>query len=127
MPQLREQAPPSKPRLSSLRQRLRRPHTWLGITGALALLAGADSFRAPQHQVTVEVYILAVRAYQALGRPLLKGHVQCRYCPTCSEYSIQAVRTHGIRHGMVLTWNRVSSCRANVPPGTDDPVPPADP
>jgi uncharacterized protein len=109
--------------VSPLRQRLKRPHIWLGMLGALALLALADSFRSPQQQVTGQLYICAVRFYQALGRPLLKGHVQCRYCPTCSEYSIQAVQLYGIRYGLVLTWKRVSSCQTTVPLGTEDPVP----
>ncbi|MBI2477276.1 MAG: membrane protein insertion efficiency factor YidD, partial [Planctomycetia bacterium] len=64
-----------------------------------------------------------MRTYQTWGRPLLTGHVQCRYRPSCSEYSIEAVQTHGIRHGLVLTWKRVSSCQTTVPHGTYDPVP----
>ncbi len=113
--------------MSSLRQCLRRPHTWLGIFGALTLLTVADTFRSPANQITGGLYIRAVRTYQALGRPLLKGHVQCRYCPSCSEYSIQAVQKHGIRYGLVLTWKRVSSCQTTVPSETYDPVPPVAP
>ncbi|MBE3096418.1 MAG: membrane protein insertion efficiency factor YidD [Planctomycetes bacterium] len=49
--------------------------------------------------------------------------VQCRYRPTCSEYSIEAVGRFGIRRGLVLTARRVMSCRPPVPRGTFDPVP----
>lgn len=124
---LRQHAPPSKPSLSSLRQRLKRPHIWLAILGTLVLLAVADSFCSPPNQVTGRLYVRAVRLYQAFGRPILKGHVQCRYCPSCSEYSIEAVKTHGIRHGLVLTYRRLDSCQASVPLGTDDPVPAVNP
>ncbi|MBE3072322.1 MAG: membrane protein insertion efficiency factor YidD [Acidobacteria bacterium] len=49
--------------------------------------------------------------------------VQCRYRPTCSEYSVEAVRRFGIRRGLILTARRVLSCRPPVPRGTFDPVP----
>jgi putative component of membrane protein insertase Oxa1/YidC/SpoIIIJ protein YidD len=103
---------------------LKRPRTWLLFYGALAGLAVLDSFRSPPAQVTGWAYVCAVRAYQVVGRPVLRGRVQCRYCPSCSDYSIGAVRAHGIRRGLVLTWNRVSSCQNSVPLGTPDPVPP---
>jgi hypothetical protein len=60
--------------------------------------------------------------YQAIGRPLLKGRIQCRYRPTCSEYSIEAVRHYGIRQGLLLTVKRIHSCTTKVPLGTPDPV-----
>ncbi|MSQ96440.1 MAG: membrane protein insertion efficiency factor YidD [Gemmataceae bacterium] len=60
------------------------------------------------------------------GRPLLKGKVQCRFEPSCSEYSLQAVEIHGIRRGLVLTYCRLLSCTHDVPLGVHDPVPPAD-
>jgi uncharacterized protein len=112
--------------VSALQQRLKRPGTWLAFFAILALAALADSFRSPADQFTAPLYVGAVRLYQFAGRPLLKGRVQCRYCPSCSEYSIQAVQTHGIRHGLVLTCNRLSSCQTDVPSGTPDPVPPSE-
>jgi uncharacterized protein len=49
--------------------------------------------------------------------------VACRYTPTCSVYSIQAVEKHGIRRGLVLSAKRLLSCDRSVPSGTPDPVP----
>ena len=66
-----------------------------------------------------------VRFYQWAGRPLIKDKVRCRYCPSCSDYSIEAVQTHGIRGGLVLTFQRLSSCDYSVPLETYDPVPEA--
>jgi len=60
---------------------------------------------------------------EVLGHPLLEGRIQCRYEPTCSEYSIQAVRRFGIRRGLEMTFRRVQSCKIDVPLGTYDPVP----
>jgi putative membrane protein insertion efficiency factor len=60
-----------------------------------------------------------------VGRPLLKDRVRCRYQPTCSDYSVEAVEKHGIRRGLVLTVRRINSCQTSVPMGTHDPVPAA--
>lgn len=82
-----------------------------------------DSFRDPNDQITARLYISGIHAYQKAGRPLLSGIVVCRYKPTCSEYSKEAVRKHGIREGLSLTARRVSACSPDAPPDTYDPVP----
>jgi putative component of membrane protein insertase Oxa1/YidC/SpoIIIJ protein YidD len=86
-------------------------------------LALADTFRQPENQITARVYIGMVHIYQALGRPLLEGIVACRYRPTCSDYSIQAVEKHGLRYGLVLTWIRLNNCTSDKPMGLIDEVP----
>ena len=108
--------------MSPLRQRLKRPETYLAILTAVIFFVVLDSLRSPASQVTVPIYVSGVRLYQAFGRPLLKGRIRCRYQPTCSEYSIAAVREYGIRRGLELTVKRVNSCTAKVPMGTPDPV-----
>jgi putative membrane protein insertion efficiency factor len=67
--------------------------------------------------------VAAVHGYQHYGRGLLRGFVVCRYQPTCSEYSIQAVEKFGIREGLVLSARRLFSCTRAIPMGTADPVP----
>ena len=109
--------------MSALRKRLKRPETYLVLYFVLVLLVVLDSTRTPTKQVTADLYVQAVHVYQHLGRPLLAGRVECRYTPTCSDYSIQAVQTHGIRRGLTLTLSRINSCTASVPKGTYDPVP----
>lgn len=109
--------------MSALRKRLTRPGTYLAPVLLLYALAAMDSFRAPGKQVTSRAYLAAVHGYQHFGRPLLEPYVHCRYRPTCSEYSIEAVRKWGIRYGLVLTTRRLLSCTSAVPPGTPDPVP----
>jgi putative membrane protein insertion efficiency factor len=114
--------------MSALRQRItafKKPHLYLAIAFVLIAAAFADSFRKPADQITAHLWTRAVRLYQKRGRPLLQPYVRCRYVPTCSEYSIQAVQTHGIRAGLYLSIKRIQSCRATVPLGTLDPVPSA--
>ena len=109
--------------MSALRQRLKRPETYLAPVVLLYALASIDSFREPSKQITARAYLAAVHGYQHYGRPLVQPYIRCRYRPTCSEYSIEAVRKWGIRHGLVLTTKRLLSCRSSVPLGTPDPVP----
>jgi putative membrane protein insertion efficiency factor len=82
-----------------------------------------DVSRAPAKQLTGHAYVGCVRVYQAVGRPLLKGIVACRFRPTCSDYSIQAVQRHGVLRGLVLTVKRLHACQDSVRMGTIDQVP----
>jgi putative membrane protein insertion efficiency factor len=109
--------------MSTLRKRLKRPGTYLLLLILMLVLASLDSLRAPERQITARLYIGAVHGYQHYGRPLSKKYIRCRYNPTCSEYSLEAVRKYGIRRGLVLTATRIISCTSAVPFGTLDPVP----
>jgi putative membrane protein insertion efficiency factor len=62
----------------------------------------------------------AIDAYQRAfeGRPS-----PCRFYPTCSEYSREAIATHGSARGLWLTVRRLARCRPFGPSGFD-PVPP---
>ena len=61
----------------------------------------------------------AVLAYQRAfaGRPS-----PCRFFPSCSEYSREAIETHGAARGLWLTVRRLLRCRPFGPSGFD-PVP----
>ena len=65
----------------------------------------------------------AIAAYQRAfaGRPS-----PCRFFPTCSEYSREAIETHGAGRGLWLTIRRLARCRPFGPSGFD-PVPLARP
>jgi putative membrane protein insertion efficiency factor len=108
--------------MSPLRQPLKRPETYLAMLSIMILFVVLDSYRSPANQVTGCLYVTGVHLYQVIGRPLLKGRIQCRYQPTCSEYSIEAVRVYGIRRGLLLTVKRINSCTTKVPLGTPDPL-----
>lgn len=64
--------------------------------------------------------IALVRLYQYTISPLLPG--ACRYSPTCSEYGVEALRTHGALYGGWLTLKRILSCNPWGGRG-HDPVP----
>jgi putative membrane protein insertion efficiency factor len=61
--------------------------------------------------------ILLVRLYQGTLAPLLGP--ACRFYPSCSEYCIQAIRTHGCFRGVWLTARRLLKCHPLHPGGVD--------
>lgn len=65
--------------------------------------------------------IAFVRLYQCTLAHVLGGH--CRFNPTCSNYALDALRTHGAVRGCWLTLRRILRCHPWGPTG-DDPVPP---
>ena len=114
--------------LPSLPKRVKRRNVRLvlaTVVTSAVLAVILDSYRVPSAQLGSHVYIKAVRVYQGALRPWLQGYVCCRFRPSCSEYSIEAVQTHGLWRGLGLTTSRIFNCRRNVPFGTYDPVPPA--
>lgn len=101
---------------------MKRPETYLVALFIVIVLAVLDSYRSPANQITGHLYVSGVELYQTFGRPLLRGRIRCRYHPTCSEYSIEAVREYGIRRGLVLTLTRIKSCTRDVAVGTHYPL-----
>jgi hypothetical protein len=122
---LREQTIGGGCDMSALQKRLRLPQTYLALLFLAAGFASLDSLRAPDEQWTARAYVSAVHAYQHVVSPRLNGHVQCRFEPTCSHYSEEAVARFGIRKGLKMTVQRLLRCRSNVPIGTRDEVPAA--
>ena len=54
------------------------------------------------------VLIRFIKSYKFLISPLLGN--SCRYLPTCSEYSIEALKTFGFLKGSYLSLKRILSC-----------------
>lgn len=109
--------------MSALRKCLRHPGTYLTVLGLLAAATIVDVFRPPEQQVTARAYLAFLGIYRQYGREALKSSIRCRYIPTCSEYSREAVKRHGIARGLTLTYSRIRSCTTDVKPGTVEPVP----
>ena len=65
--------------------------------------------------------IIPIRIYQYTISPLLP--TSCRHVPSCSQYAVEALRTHGLIKGTWLAAGRILRCH---PWGTHgfDPVPP---
>ena len=49
-----------------------------------------------------------IKYYKFLISPFLGQ--SCRYFPTCSDYSIEALKTYGFFKGLVLSIKRILSC-----------------
>ena len=52
--------------------------------------------------------IKLITLYKYLVSPLI-GH-SCRYLPTCSEYTIEALKTFGLIKGLFKSLKRIFSC-----------------
>ena len=64
--------------------------------------------------------ILLVRFYQVAISPYMPS--SCRYSPTCSHYTIEALNKHGLIKGSWFAIKRISSCHPWGGSGYD-PVP----
>ncbi len=62
-----------------------------------------------------------ITLYQHAISPLLGG-AKCRYTPSCSAYTKEALQKHGAWKGIGLSIRRISSCRPGGGSGYD-PVP----
>ncbi|MDC0353620.1 membrane protein insertion efficiency factor YidD [Candidatus Pelagibacter sp.] len=49
-----------------------------------------------------------IKGYKYIISPLLGQ--SCRYLPTCSEYSIDALKEFGLAKGLFLSIKRILSC-----------------
>lgn len=61
-----------------------------------------------------------VKAYQYVLSPLLGSN--CRYYPTCSSYTIEAIKLHGAGKGLALGVWRIVRCNP-LSKGGYEPVP----
>lgn len=68
----------------------------------------------------IKVASLPIHFYRYVISPITPP--SCRHYPTCSEYSLHALKQHGLIKGGALAANRISKCH---PWGTSgyDPVP----
>ncbi|MFL2996185.1 MAG: membrane protein insertion efficiency factor YidD [Cytophagales bacterium] len=54
------------------------------------------------------LFILPIILYQKVISPFLPG--SCRFNPTCSEYSKQAILKYGVIYGIFLSFKRIIKC-----------------
>lgn len=72
--------------------------------------------------VLLHALLFPIRVYRRLLSPLLPP--ACRFHPSCSQYALDALTTHGPVRGAWLAARRLSRCHPFHPGGLD-PVPPA--
>lgn len=61
-----------------------------------------------------------IRIYKFLISPILPP--SCRFYPSCSEYAHEAIGSHGVLAGIILSLKRLSRCHP-YSKGGFDPVP----
>jgi putative membrane protein insertion efficiency factor len=87
-------------------------------------MTGQDERSSPDRPLSVAAWVLSVpiRGYQAVraGRPS-----PCRYWPTCSQYALNALATHGALRGSWLAGRRLLRCHPWAATSGVDPVPSA--
>ncbi|MDR0319362.1 MAG: membrane protein insertion efficiency factor YidD [Rickettsiales bacterium] len=68
------------------------------------------------------IFIFLVKIYQAGVSPFVGGKGACRFYPSCSEYTKQAIEKYGIFKGCAMGAKRIAKCRPGGGRGFD-PVP----
>ena len=58
--------------------------------------------------IFTKLLIKFIKTYKYIISPLISP--SCRYLPTCSEYSIEALKTYGLIKGFSLSLKRIISC-----------------
>ena len=71
-------------------------------------------------KILIAPFIFLVKIYQTLISPLTPS--TCRYQPTCSHYTVEALQIHGLFYGGLLAIKRIFSCHPWGKSGYD-PVP----
>ena len=66
------------------------------------------------------ILIFLVRVYKAVFSPVIGDC--CRFSPSCSQYMLEAIRSHGCLRGLWLGAARLLRCHP-FHPGGIDPVP----
>ena len=66
-------------------------------------------------------FIVLIRIYQYVISPWM-GASKCRFTPSCSHYTSEAIEKHGPIKGIYLGVKRLSKCRPGGGQGYD-PVP----
>ncbi|MBC7194806.1 MAG: membrane protein insertion efficiency factor YidD [Caldisericia bacterium] len=67
-----------------------------------------------------KLVLFLIRFYQKVISPLFPP--SCRYTPTCSQYTFEAVQKYGVLKGLFLGIKRILRCNPFFP-GGEDPVP----
>tara|TARA_B100001250_G_C19697346_1_gene743175 strand:- start:664 stop:906 length:243 start_codon:yes stop_codon:yes gene_type:complete len=55
-----------------------------------------------------KILIINIKIYKLMISPFLGNN--CRYLPTCSEYFIDSLNTHGVFKGTIKGIKRILSC-----------------
>ncbi|ATA92236.1 membrane protein insertion efficiency factor YidD [Capnocytophaga canimorsus] len=71
-------------------------------------------------KILIFPFVVLVRFYQLFISPFTPS--ACRYAPTCSQYTLEALKKHGLFKGGYLAIKRIARCHPWGGSGYD-PVP----
>ncbi|MGH3170995.1 MAG: membrane protein insertion efficiency factor YidD [Trebonia sp.] len=83
-------------------------------------MSASERTNEPRPTLAARVLLVPVIFYQRFVSPLLAP--RCRFAPSCSQYAVEALRTHGAIRGLWLSARRLARCHP-FHPGGYDPVP----
>ena len=69
----------------------------------------------------IKIISLPIHIYRLFISPLTGKN--CRFEPTCSEYALTALKTHGVFYGSILSIKRILKCHPFSRYSGYDPVP----
>ncbi|WP_193789269.1 membrane protein insertion efficiency factor YidD [Francisella persica] len=72
-------------------------------------------------RIMLVLFVTLISLYRYFISPFIP--IRCRYYPTCSEYALEALKTHGILNGLYLTTRRLLRCHPLSKRAYYDPVP----
>jgi len=71
-------------------------------------------------KMPARIFCMAIRGYQFMVSPFLGKN--CRFYPTCSQYTLESIKRFGVSKGVLLGLVRIAKC-GPWHPGGYDPVP----
>ncbi len=110
---------------TTLGLRLDRGYTWSSAESKQGTYLMHNSYstsvrplseRTTPNSGTARVVIAAIHIYQ---RATSGRAAPCRFYPSCSQYALEAVVTHGALRGSALALRRLAKCRPLGPHGID--------
>lgn len=63
------------------------------------------------------IILLLIKGYKIGLSPFLGNH--CRFFPTCSDYTYEAIQKHGVWKGILMGMRRLLKCHPFHPGGVD--------
>ena len=65
------------------------------------------------------LFLKIIKSYQRFISPVLGNN--CRFYPSCSQYSYLVIEKYGLFKGLILSFKRLSKCHPWSPGGVDLP------
>lgn len=75
-----------------------------------------------ENNIICRMFIFFIRFYQN-GISIILPYNQCKFYPSCSEYSIEAIKKYGTLLGMWISIKRMMKCHPYSKSGGFDQVP----